>query len=121
MVAINFSSEFADDVESGRKTQTIRQTTRVKSGQWIQLYTGQRTKTCRKLGEAVCLDVTYVGLTARGITLGNMDRFPRDFDKFARLDGFPDYAAMWAWFSARYKTDSFTGYIIRWAKEASKP
>jgi hypothetical protein len=114
MVALNFAAEFAADVEAGRKTQTIRERARTKAGDRIQLYTGQRTTDCRKLGEAVCVDVTYVGLTARGVTLGDVRRFPRDRDEFARLDGFPDYAAMWGWFRDRYGTESFTGHVIRW-------
>lgn len=114
MVAINFSPQFAEDVAAGRKTQTIRQTARVKAGQVIQLYTGQRTRACKKLGDAECIDCTYVGLTARGITLGDVSKFPRNMDEFARADGFENYAAMWAWFSGRYKTTSFTGVVIRW-------
>lgn len=114
MVAINFSPQFADAVEDGCKTQTIRQKARAKAGQALQLYTGQRTKDCRKLAEAVCIDCTYVGLTERGVTLGDTSRFPGDRDDFARADGFRDYAEMWAWFSARYETNSFTGHVIRW-------
>jgi hypothetical protein len=114
MVAINFSPQFADAVAAGRKTQTIRQTARAAAGQALQLYTGQRTKACRKLADAVCVDCTYVGLTARGVTLGDKSRFPGDIDDFARADGFEDYAAMWKWFSERYETNSFTGNIIRW-------
>jgi hypothetical protein len=53
-------------------------------------------------------------LTARGVTLGDKSRFPDDIDEFARLDGFKDYADMWTWFSTRYDTNSFTGYVIRW-------
>lgn len=114
MVAFNFSPQFVADVESGRKTQTIRQTSRAKAGDAIQLYTGQRTKDCRKLGDAVCIDSMYIGMTASGISLGDASRFPRDQDDFARADGFADYAAMWKWFSERYRTNSFTGYITRW-------
>jgi hypothetical protein len=114
MVAINFSSQFADAVAAGRKTQTIRQTARARAGDALQLYTGQRTKDCRKLADAVCVDCTYVGLRASGVTLGDTKRFPGDIDDFARQDGFEDYASMWKWFSERYKTNSFTGHIIRW-------
>lgn len=114
MVALNFQAQFAPDVEAGRKTQTIRQKARVAAGQPIQLYTGQRTKACRKLGVAICRDVTYVGLTARGVSLGDKSRFPSNIDDFARADGFKDYAEMWHWFARRYDTNSFTGYIIRW-------
>lgn len=114
MVAFNFSPEFVADIEAGRKTQTIRQTSRAAAGQAIQLYTGQRTKQCRKLGDAICIDSTYVGLTTTGVTLGDTSRFPGNRDDFARADGFADYAAMWKWFSERYETNSFTGYITRW-------
>ena len=114
MVAINFSPQFAEEVASGRKTQTIRRSARARAGQALQLYTGQRTKDCRKLTEAICIDCTYVGLTARGVTLGDESRFPAHIDDFARADGFEDYAAMWKWFSERYETNSFTGHIIRW-------
>lgn len=114
MVAINFSAQFADDVAAGRTTQTIRRTRRCEPGDALQLYTGQRTKKCRKLRDAKCVDVTYVALTARGVTLGDVRRFPRDIDEFAQLDGFADYAEMWKWFSNRYKTSSFTGYVVRW-------
>ena len=116
MVAINFSLEFAPAVEAGIKTQTIRERARAKPGDLLQLYTGQRTKDCRKLvnPDPVCVDVTYIGLTARGITLGDKSRFPSNIDDIARLDGFSDYAAMWKWFSERYETASFAGYVIRW-------
>jgi hypothetical protein len=115
MVAINFSAQFAEPVERGEKCQTIRRGRRnIYPGFALQLYTGQRTKQCRKLRDAVCKDVTYVGLTEKGITLGDVRRFPRDIDEFARLDGFKNYAEMWKWFSERYETNSFTGYIIRW-------
>lgn len=116
MVALNFSPEFAPLVEARKKTQTIRRSARARPGQRLQLYTGQRTKECRKLvdPDPVCQDVTYVGLTERGVTLGDKSRFPSDIDDFARLDGFESYAAMWKWFSERYETNSFTGYVTRW-------
>ena len=114
MVAINFSERFAGAVERGEKRQTIRRGKKCEPGAAMQLYTGQRTKACRKLMDAVCLDVTYVGLTARSVSLGDKSKFPRDIDDFARADGFTDYADMWKWFSDRYETNSFTGYVIRW-------
>jgi len=114
MVAINFSPQFAERVERGEKRQTIRRGRKCEPGTALQLYTGQRTKACRKLMDAVCKDITYVGLTERGVTLGDKSKFPSDIDDFARADGFRDYAEMWQWFSTRYETNSFTGYVIRW-------
>lgn len=114
MVAINFSEQFASAVERREKRQTIRRKARCQPGDTLQLYTGQRTKACRKLADAVCKDVTYVGLTERGVSLGDKSKFPPDIDDFARADGFENYAAMWTWFSERYETTSFTGKVIRW-------
>lgn len=116
MVALNFSPIFALLIAERKKTQTIRQTARAQAGDRLQLYTGQRTKACRKLvtPDPVCVDCTYVGLTEGGMSLGDKSRFPEDINEFAKLDGFGTYSAMWKWFSNRYKTTSFTGHIIRW-------
>jgi hypothetical protein len=114
MVAFNFQEQFVDDVTSGRKTQTIRQKARAREGDMLQLYTGQRTKSCRKIADAICLGSTYIGMTEYGVTFGDKSPFPSYIDEFARADGFENYAAMWKWFSERYKTQSFTGYITRW-------
>ena len=64
MVAFSFKAQFADLVASGKKTQTIRQTARAKPGDRLQLYTGMRTKKCRKLvdPDPVCTLVDYVGI-----------------------------------------------------------
>lgn len=116
MAALNFSPEFAPLVEARTKRQTIRRSDRVRVGQRLQLYTGQRTKACRKLvdPDPVCTVVTYVHLSADDIVLGNVKHAPRNFDDFARADGFADYAAMWKWFSERYGVDHFRGHLIKW-------
>ncbi|RVG72467.1 hypothetical protein CN223_27900 [Sinorhizobium meliloti] len=116
MVALNFSPIFAGPVERREKKQTIRQTRRAKVGDRIQLYIGQRTKTCRKLSEVdpVCICVDYVAIRPNSLTVGDVTKHPRDMDEFARLDGFADYAAMHKWFSDRYGTEHFVGYLHRW-------
>lgn len=114
MVAFNFSPEFADAVAAGTKRQTIRRTKRAKPGDALQLYTGQRTKACRKLGDAVCEFVDYIGIRPDGITLGNANKHPGDVDEFARADGFKDFRAMVSWFEKKYGSPFFTGYVHRW-------
>ena len=114
MVALNFQPEFADDVEHGRKRQTIRRNARCTPGDRIQLYTGQRTKKCRKLGEAICLSVDYIAIRPEYLTFGNRDKHPHDVDEFARADGFPDYATMVKWFQDRYGVREFIGKVIKW-------
>lgn len=116
MVAFNFSPEFADDVASGKKRQTIRRTKRAKPGDPVTLYTGQRTKACRKLGEGVCEVVDYVGIRPDGITLGNTSKHPRDIDDFARADGFANFKAMVAWFEKKYGSPYFQGFVHRWTR-----
>lgn len=120
MVALNFQAQFAPAVAALQKRQTIRLTFRGKVGSLLQLYTGQRTRVCRKLVEPdpVCTMAMYVGLTARGVTLGDVSRCPGNIDEFARQDGFENYAAMWRWFSERYMTNSFTGVLIQWAPQS---
>jgi hypothetical protein len=116
MVAFNFAAEFAGPVERREKRQTIRQTRRAKEGDRIQLYTGQRTSDCRKLSDVdpVCTMVMYCAIRPDTVALGDASRLPRDKDEFARLDGFADYAAMHRWFSDRYGTEYFVGYLHQW-------
>ncbi len=116
MVALNFQPQFAPAVASGEKRQTIRPSFRGKVGCLLQLYTGQRTKACRKLvdPDPRCTMAMYVGLTARGVTLGDASRCPGNLDEFAQQDGFANYGAMFRWFSERYETASFTGVLIQW-------
>ena len=55
MPALNFKKEFADKVASGEKRQTIRALRKdgknPRPGQKLYLYTGMRTKYCRKCGD----------------------------------------------------------------------
>lgn len=59
MPALNFKKRFEPMIESGDKRQTIRAKRKdcrdPKEGQTLYLYTGMRSKGCRKLGEAPCL------------------------------------------------------------------
>lgn len=51
MPSLNFKKQFAPDVESGKKRQTIRPKRKhpVKVGDKLYLFTGLRTKVCRRL------------------------------------------------------------------------
>ena len=62
MVAINFKPAFAGAVATGTKRQTIRPTQRCEIGDRLQLFTGMRTKRCRKLGEGICTGVAAIRL-----------------------------------------------------------
>lgn len=114
MVAINFSERFAGPVERGEKRQTIRRTMKCKPGDKLQIYTGQRTKSCRKLLDAVCKDVRPVTLTRGTLEVGGAVYMSDPAAAFARADGFSEYDEMWNWFSQRYKTSRFEGFVISW-------
>lgn len=114
MVAYNFQSQFADAVERGEKRRTIRaegKRRHAKKGDLLQLYTGMRTKGCRKLGEAICSVSTYCAIREDGITLGNYPRV--DIDDFARGDGFRDFEHMKDWFRETHGIP-FIGRLIEW-------
>jgi hypothetical protein len=117
MTALGFKAQFAGPVERREKCQSIRaKGDRFKVGGAIQLYTGMRTKACRKLvsPDPVCILSNYIVLRPNGITFGTVaEQFP-DVDEFARLDGFKDYADMHRWFTERYDDAYFVGRLIRW-------
>ncbi len=123
MVAFNFSPEFAAKVTSGEKRQTIRQKKRGQVGDRVQLYTGQRTKKCRKLvdPDPILELINYVAIRPGYLTLGNTALHPGNADDFARADGFKDYAAMVAWFEKKYGSPYFVGFIHRWRAAPASP
>ena len=112
MVAINFQKQFAAAIESGQKTQTIRAKARCKPGDRLQLYTGMRTKGCRKLQDAVCTRVAAIKICEEGIYLNEQ----QEDDVFALRDGFSNYAEMAQWFRDRYGALPFAGFLIQWRK-----
>lgn len=123
MVAINFKAQFVSAIESGAKRQTIRARARCKPGDALQLYTAQRTKQCRKIGDAVCESVLpiYLDFEEHRIEIHHGHTIARrttmiQADEFARADGFSDWAEMKAWFEKSYELPlhAFGGELIVW-------
>ena len=115
MVAYNFKKQFADDVESGRKRQTIRAgESRCKPGDALQLYTGQRTKACRKLRDAVCERVRSVVMEQSGtVKIDGLPARGSKIDELAQADGFENGEVLRRWFLDAYGP-SFNGHIVNW-------
>ncbi|WPZ28151.1 hypothetical protein T8A63_10815 [Sulfitobacter sp. OXR-159] len=119
MVAYNFQTRFAEAVASGQKRQTIRAPRKddrhAKPGDKLQLYTGMRTKSCRKLRDAVCHDSCAILLEwDKAWTFGPQELFVgEDLERFAQSDGFACWADMRAWFEKVHGLP-FTGQMIRW-------
>ena len=114
MVAYNFKARFAPDVEARRKTQTIRpdgKRKHARQGVAIQLYTGMRTKDCRKLGEAICSGSTRCTIDYDRVAVGGFN--VPGLDAFAQADGFHDFVSMAAWFEEAHGLP-FHGTLIKW-------
>ncbi|WP_306131094.1 hypothetical protein [Roseovarius sp. MMSF_3350] len=124
MVAYNFQPIFAKPVEIGRKRQTIRAHRKdgrhAKRGDALQLYTGMRTKACRKLRDATCTATIPVRIEAQRLTVGNTDLRAIGIagdemlmDIFAQADGFIDWQDMRDWFQKTHGLP-FSGVLIKW-------
>ena len=122
MVAYNFKAQFADDVESGKKRQTIRLQRRARPGDRLQLYTGMRTKKCRKLRDAVCTSVQEITIKDRGYyTLAvrlNGELLPTKLAReLAVADGFTDLVDFADFFAEQYGLP-FQGWLTTWRAPA---
>lgn len=116
MVAFNFQKQFAADVENGEKRQTIRahrkDGRRPKIGDALQLYTGMRTKACRKLRDAACHDVCDIRIDENRVTVWSPQEF-LDPEALAKSDGFKSWAEMRDWFAKTHGLP-FKGIMVRW-------
>lgn len=86
-------------------------------GEPVQLYTGMRTKHCRKLvdPDPVCLGVYDVSLNFVGPGCAWLDgEIISNLDAFARDDGFKGWSDMDGWWVETHATALFDGVLIRW-------
>lgn len=125
---VNFTV-FIDKILSGEKRQTIRRASpkwqNVKAGDKLTLYTGLRTKACRKLGEAVVKSIGRIVLHERD-SIGGISRegeFPLTYwemEILAKNDGFKSVDDFWDFFNAHYDIRPIEMNVIRWTdfKEA---
>lgn len=116
MVAFNFKPYFADDVQNGVKLRTIRQKRRASPGDALQLYTGMMHKNCRKLRDATCTQVSKIEIDENSLFYAGRMVDAKGRDKFAKLDGFPDWEAMVLWFKKQYPKKEFPieMYLHEW-------
>jgi len=118
MPAINFKKCFSILVETGKKCQTIRPLRKqpIKVGDTLYLYTGLRTKQCKKLGEAICSEIHSIKISNMGIILDGVYIDHEDAYSLATLDGFLGYRRVIDFvdfFSKQYGLP-FSGVVIRW-------
>lgn len=112
--------EHGNDVWNGLrpKRQTIRAPRKdgkvAKVGDTLYLYTGLRTKKCRKLGEAKCMGSWKVSISRDGVLIDNNLFVDHEADEFARDDGFKDFAELRAWIDKTHGPEVFVGQVYRW-------
>jgi len=116
MPALNFQKQFAEKVRSGKKLQTIRAFRKrpFEVGDKLYLYTGLRTKICKKLGEALCSDVANIDIIdCETIKIDGSELSKSLRDEMAVNDGFKDFQQMVEWFNETHGLP-FVGQLIKW-------
>lgn len=116
MPVVNFQKRFADDVDSGKKRQTIRAMRKrpFKVGDKLYLYTGLRTKSCRKLGEEIIKNVFKIVIDGDEIYLNGFQiDTKRECEQIAKDDGFQNQKDMIEWFEKNHGLP-FMGQLIKW-------
>lgn len=122
MVAYSFKQRFVEPIQFGEKRQTVRGGRRrhARPGDMLQLYTGMRTKACKRIvRDVLCTSALPVTLVfgedepLRVIVAGAY----MDPDYFAHCDGFKDQHDLVAFWRAEHAVqpgDSFHGTLIEW-------
>jgi uncharacterized protein YqfB (UPF0267 family) len=132
MALLNFQGRFVDDIEAGRKKQTIRNFRKypINPGEKLHLYTMLRTKYARKLGEEKCKEVRVIQIRKDGIKLKQSRTLSADgqekrtfkvdllhaipiLDAFANSDGFKNWAEMKKFWVITHGLP-FTGQLLKW-------
>ena len=115
---LGFKAQFADLVERREKTQSIRaRGDRFKVGGHIQLYTGLRTKACRKLvaDDPVCLSVEPVVIHHHWMEVDGRRLLSTERIEMAHADGFAGYWDFATFFADQQNhTLPWRGFLIKW-------
>ena len=122
MPGLNFHKRFADNVESGRKRQTIRafRVIPIKPGDMLYLYTGLRTKYARKLGQypAKSVELIHMHFNTKNddvvILKETVYSTQTELDQFAQADGFDDWQDLKAWWKKTHNKKVFKGTLTKW-------
>ena len=135
MVAYSFKASFAAAIVARTKRQTIRmpRARHARPGEAVQLFTGMRTKQCRKLidPDPVCIRVDEIRMPAEWqageapIEINGIPLSDEEMAAFAIADGFGGAPAgllpldyMRRWWSLIHGRRAFEGVVIRWEERA---
>jgi len=115
MPAISFKKQFADKVLKGKKNQTIRPIRKnpIKKDDTLYLYTGMRTKDCKKLKEVKCKDVKKIKIDFFDTKIDGASVPNSSVVDLALNDGFDNSIDFIEFFEKQYGLP-FEGVIIYW-------
>ncbi len=117
MPAFNFQKQFTPKVECGEKRQTIRAKRKdlhnPRVGDKLYLYTGMRTKSCRKLGEAICKSVQQITIYESGIVIDGHWLSSKEERIFSNHDGFNDTHEIFMFIDKKYGLP-FERLLYKW-------
>jgi uncharacterized protein YqfB (UPF0267 family) len=121
MPALNFAQQFAADVESGKKRQSIRARRKRawQVGDTLHLFVGQRLGSCCRLGRATLLSVQQIQIDGakREVQLEKQTGadsymaplFDDEVLELARADGFDSLDDFFKFFPGR-----ISGHLLKW-------
>ena len=118
MPALNFKKQFAQSVNLGTKRQTIRRYRKdgrdPKPGDKLYLYTGMRTKNCKRLLVAKCVCTCYIVINnKKNITLDGKPLNKSEIINLALKDGFDNLNDFISFFEKNHELP-FCGLLICW-------
>lgn len=133
MVAYSFHEQFAEAIRGGTKRQTVRGYRRrnPRIGETLQLYTGLRRRTCRKLlvKDPICTRVDEIeieispekAVKIASVVINGIPLNQKEIEVFARADGFKNgplgwsaVHAMGSFFKRFHGFGTFRGVVIHW-------
>ena len=133
MVAYSFNEQFVDAITGGTKRQTVRGYRRrnPRIGEKLQLYTGLRRRSCRKLIEKdpICTRIDEIEIEISpekaakiaSIVINGIPLSQKEIGDFARADGFKNgplgwtaVHAMGSFFKKYHGFGTFNGVVIHW-------
>ncbi|ABX02850.1 MAG TPA: ASCH domain-containing protein [Herpetosiphon sp.] len=116
MPAYNFKERFATAVEQGIKRSTIRPRRRNPSrpGDPLYMYTGMRTRACRKLTTATCRQVRPIIIDSDQVWLDGEQLSAEQIRQLAQGDGFSRVAEFFDFFRQHYGLPTAEMDLIEW-------
>lgn len=123
MPALNFKKQFPELIEAGKKPFTLRAQRRdgrdIVTGETIYMFTGMRTKACRKFATKPCLFHCAVIVRPAAVIIPQLFGYDvlskARLGKFVVLDGFANQEEFFKFHADKYDTRFL--HLIAWVSK----